>query len=58
MHKQDEDVRIYSRTGNDVTIVDLDPHLVRDITDQLDVQGIAAFRKDPDWKRFEHNERT
>ena len=30
--------------GNDVTIVDLDPHLVRDITDQLDVHGGVAMR--------------
>src|SRR3990170_488827 len=33
--------------GNDVTIVDVDPHLVRDITDQLDVQGIAGFASHP-----------
>ena len=32
---------------NDVTIVDVDPHLVRDITDQLDVQGIAGFASHP-----------
>jgi 2-polyprenyl-6-methoxyphenol hydroxylase-like FAD-dependent oxidoreductase len=33
--------------GNDVTIVDVDPHLVRDITDQLDVQGVAGFASHP-----------
>ena len=33
--------------GNDVTIVDVDPHLVRDITDQLDVQGIAGYASHP-----------
>src|SRR5512134_665975 len=33
--------------GNDVTIVDIDPHLVRDITDQLDVQGVAGHASHP-----------
>ena len=40
--------RHLSGEGNDVTVVDQDPELVRRATDSLDVQGVAGFASYPD----------
>ena len=40
--------RHLSNEGNDVTVVDQQPDLIRRITDQLDVSGITGFASHPD----------
>lgn len=40
--------RQLSVEGNDVTLVDIDPEVIRRATDDLDVRGVAGFASHPD----------
>ncbi|MRX51536.1 Trk system potassium transporter TrkA [Paracoccus sp. S-4012] len=40
--------RQLSAEGNDVTLIDIDPELIRRATDALDVKGVAGFASHPD----------